>query len=355
VPQSDIFICYDRLDAAIPASVLYRHLCRYFPPGCIAIDYRDIRSGGLPPDLLDECLRRAKVILFLITGAGTDPSKACPSPETDALRDGRLEHDLSLRENRRLIPILYGGAALPPEFGGYDPFILSNIENESQIDELVHLIATVPGLGQLPSESVTSNPAPLDEKTVPIKIIEPNRESAAQASSPPFPETTIHSIGIGEPGIPKFVSNIKNTDRFDNITSLQREAESLWLEGEFTKARILQEMALDGCCRTLGTEHPDTLTAMSNLAEMFWALGNVAEAKALHQQVLDVRRYVLGDRHPDTTAAAWNLFLTLTHTSDHAAAGYVIQQYLNWLQDSSPDILSPEQQRIRDMIRQFFG
>lgn len=353
MPHCDIFICYDRLDAAISASVLYRHLCRYFPPECIAIDYRDIRSEGFPPDLLDECLRRAKVILFLITGAGTDPSKACPSPETDALRAGRLEHELSLRENRRLIPILYGGVALPPEFAGYDSFILSNMENESQIGELVHLIATVPGLGQLQSESVTSNPAPPDEETLVMKIIEPNRESAVRTSGQPLPGATIHSIG--EPGIPKFISNITNTDRFDNITSLQREAESLWLEGEFTKARILQEMALDGCCRTLGTEHPDTLTAMSNLAEMFWALGNVAEAKALHQQELDVRRYVLGDRHPDTTAAAWNLFLTLTHTSDHAAAGYVIQQYLNWLQDSSPGILSPEQQRIRDMIRQFFS
>ncbi|BBA33556.1 hypothetical protein sS8_1598 [Methylocaldum marinum] len=355
MPHCDIFICYDRLSAATPASVLYRRLCRYFPPECIAIGYRDILSEGLPPDPLDECVRRAKVILCLITGAGTDPLEVRQCPETNALRAGRLEHEPSLWENRRLIPILYRGAVLPPEFAGYDSFILGSLESDLQIDHLVHLIASVPGLGQLQPESVASKPAPPDERTLAMKPIEPNRKSATHASSPPCPGTAIHPIGIGEPGAPKFINKITNTDRFDNITSLQREAESLWLKGEFTKARILQEMALDSCCRTLGKENPNTLTAMSNLAEMFWALGNVAEAKALHQQVLDVRRYVLGDRHPDTTAAAWNLFLTLTHTSDHAAAGYVIQQYLNWLQDSSPDILSPEQRRIRDMIRQFFS
>lgn len=321
----EIFIGYYRASAAAPALALHRHLCRYFRRERIYLDSRAIQGNNASPNISDRHFRQSKVVLYLITDDKTDTLTASRHPLADAASPARFLQELSVGSGKRFIPILYGGAVMPSEFAVYDAFFLSGMENQLQIAELVRLIGEATG----------------EEK---------NRTMVPTFVGDP-PPTNL----IAEPRVLRSADNSPKSEDHDTTSLLQREAESLWLAGDFTKARILQEMVLDASSRTLGKEHPETLAALCNLAEMFWALGNLTEAKALHQRVLDVRRYVLGDQHPDTTAAAWNLFLTLTQISDHVAAGHVIQQYLHWLQDSAPETLSPEQQRIRDMIRQFFA
>ncbi|WP_133718975.1 MULTISPECIES: tetratricopeptide repeat protein [Methylocaldum] len=354
MPHCDIFICYDHVSAATPALALYRYLRRYFHPERIVVEHWDARPESSRIEQLKDYIRQSRVILFLITGDGSNKAKAASSSDTDIPYSDLLLHELSLNSGKTLIPILYGGTPTSREFAIYNPFHWTGTENESQLIELARLITTATGIAASQQNSDASPPPSPGEHDSAARATEPIAK-AVRASIPPLLFGTFQGNRIGEPSVQTFLNRAPKSDDLKNVMTLQREAESLWLAGDFIKARILQEMALDACCRTLGKEHPDTLTALCNLAEMFWALGNLDEAKVLHQQVLDVRRYVLGDRHPDTTAAAWNLFLTLTQSSDHAAAGHVIQQYLSWLQDSAPELLSPEQQRIRDMIRQFFA
>jgi hypothetical protein len=354
VARCDIFIGYYRDSAAAPALALHHHLCRYFPRERIYVDRRGIRADNAGPNnLSDEHFRQSKVILYMITDDGTDMPTAPARPSADAASHARFLKELSLVSGKRFIPVLYGGAAVPPEFAMYDSFSLSGMEDQLQIAELVRLIGEVTAEPKLEGDT-SAHPSPV-EKDLPSSLAAPIAEPVTRTMGPAFLDHAPPKNLIAEPGVLRFADNGPKSEDYDTITLLQREAESLWLAGDFIKASILQEMALDAYCRMLGKERPETLAALCNLAEMFWALGNLAEAKALHQQVLDIRRDVLGDRHPDTTAAAWNLFLTLTQISDHAAAGHVIQQYLNWLQDSAPEALSPEQQRIRDMLRQFFS
>jgi len=364
VPHCDIFISYDRNSAAAPALVLYRHLCRYFHQERIYIDHEDIRSENLHPEQLDEYIRQSKVVLFLITGDWISTITVDNAHDIHTPQPDRLLHEIALTLNsgRTFIPILYDGASIPfgthlptalRELAMYSGFALSGKDNESQIVELARLIAKVPGIAE-PRLDIDNSirPAPSsDDEDLPEQAAEPTAEATTRTATSTLAYDSFQEGHISEPSAPGFVSS----DDLDKVTSIHNEAESLWLEGDLTKARILEEKALGIRYQVLGKEHPDTLTALCNLAEMFWAQGDLAKAKALHKQVLDIRRHTLGDRHSDTTASAWNLFLILTQAFDHGAAGDVIQQYLSWLQDSDPKELSPEQRRIRDMILQFFA
>ncbi len=61
--------------------------------------------------------------------------------------------------------------------------------------------------------------------------------------------------------------------------------------------------------RVLGAEYPSTLTSVVNLASTLWDQGRWEEAELLEVQVMDTRKTKLGPDHPSTLTS-----ITILHT-----------------------------------------
>jgi hypothetical protein len=68
---------------------------------------------------------------------------------------------------------------------------------------------------------------------------------------------------------------------------------------------------------TLGKDHPDTLASMSNLALSLYQQGKYAEAEVMNRQALQLRETVLGKDHPDTLASIHSLAISLRQQGKH--------------------------------------
>jgi len=71
-------------------------------------------------------------------------------------------------------------------------------------------------------------------------------------------------------------------------------------QGEYSKARLLLEKALDIHQRILEEEHPDTASSYNNLAGLYESQGECSKAEPLYEKALDIRQRLLGEEHPDT-------------------------------------------------------
>jgi tetratricopeptide (TPR) repeat protein len=91
-------------------------------------------------------------------------------------------------------------------------------------------------------------------------------------------------------------------------------------QGDFARARRLEERVREIRMRLLGEEHPDTLTATSNLASSLKAQGDLAGARRLQEWVLEVRRRVLGEEHLATLTSMNNFASTLRMQGDYVQA-----------------------------------
>jgi tetratricopeptide (TPR) repeat protein len=77
--------------------------------------------------------------------------------------------------------------------------------------------------------------------------------------------------------------------------------------GNFAAAQPLYERALEAQERTLGREHTDTLISVNNLADLYRSIGNFAKALPLCERALEVRKRTLGSEHPHTLTSMSNL------------------------------------------------
>ncbi|MSU51738.1 MAG: serine/threonine protein kinase [Opitutus sp.] len=98
--------------------------------------------------------------------------------------------------------------------------------------------------------------------------------------------------------------------------------------GDYAKAALHHERALQVRKRSLGAEHPSTLTAMNNLGTAYYFLGKDAEAGALYAQTLEIRKRVLGAAHPDTLESMFDLASAYSHQGKYAEAGALYTQTL---------------------------
>jgi tetratricopeptide (TPR) repeat protein len=109
---------------------------------------------------------------------------------------------------------------------------------------------------------------------------------------------------------------------------LYKAAVYLWSRGRYREALTLQERALDGLGRVLGSDHPDTLQSMNHLAEIRRDLGEPQGACDLFEQTLAVRRRVLGADHPDTLQSMNSLAATRRNLGDLQGARQLLEQTL---------------------------
>ncbi|WP_184924201.1 FxSxx-COOH system tetratricopeptide repeat protein [Kitasatospora gansuensis] len=96
-------------------------------------------------------------------------------------------------------------------------------------------------------------------------------------------------------------------------------ANVLRAQGDYTRARALDEAVLERQRELLGEGRPETLMTASALAADFRALGRFQAAQDLDREVLDWFRELFGNDHPHTLLAAGNLAIDL-RLAGHAEA-----------------------------------
>jgi hypothetical protein len=80
--------------------------------------------------------------------------------------------------------------------------------------------------------------------------------------------------------------------------------------GEYSRAEMLAESAVEARRCILGFDHPHTLTSMANLAATYRDQGRWEEAEKLEVEVMETRKSKLGLDHPDTLTSMANLAFT---------------------------------------------
>jgi len=136
----------------------------------------------------------------------------------------------------------------------------------------------------------------------------------------------------------------------DTLSSADRLAAVLVLEGRYTEADSLQRETLEIRRRVLGPEHQDTLISMDNLA---FALleedkRKVHESEKLFREALAVQSRSLGPEHPDTLRSMSGLFNVLWLEGDFSGAEKMARQALA----IERRVLGPEHPRTLDSMNQ---
>ncbi|HRD93831.1 MAG TPA: toll/interleukin-1 receptor domain-containing protein, partial [Accumulibacter sp.] len=157
-PPTDLFISYRRSDAAGHARALYRDLCRYFEKQRIFFDRESIDAGSVFPERLRQGVESCRVLLALIAPGWLEAASVTGQRRLDSDDDFvRQEIALALQLGRQVIPVLFDDTPmpeadrLPPPLRGLaacDALMLrgKNFEYEVQLDELLRLLAAVPGM-----------------------------------------------------------------------------------------------------------------------------------------------------------------------------------------------------------------
>jgi hypothetical protein len=89
-----------------------------------------------------------------------------------------------------------------------------------------------------------------------------------------------------------------------SLSSAHSLAHILRSDGDYQRARRLDENVLARRRRVLGDNHPDTLSSAHNLAIDLSALGEHETARTVAEDTLARRRRVLDDEHPDILSSA---------------------------------------------------
>jgi tetratricopeptide (TPR) repeat protein len=121
-------------------------------------------------------------------------------------------------------------------------------------------------------------------------------------------------------------------------------ATTLSLQGDRVRAGAILKQVVDARIRILGADHPHTLSSMNSLALSLSAQGKYAEAESFYRQVLETRTLVLGEHHPDTMIAMSNLALSVAELGDRETARRlnerVLELRISFLGEDHPDVVS---------------
>ena len=96
-------------------------------------------------------------------------------------------------------------------------------------------------------------------------------------------------------------------DAFRSATTLNQQAEALFLQGKYTLAQPLAEKACETYRRLLTDDHPLTSAGYEGLSALAHAQGKYAEARALAEKALEIDRRVLREDHPQTADSLFGL------------------------------------------------
>ncbi|KAL9566608.1 hypothetical protein ACKAV7_009523 [Fusarium commune] len=103
---------------------------------------------------------------------------------------------------------------------------------------------------------------------------------------------------------------ILGLDHPSTLTSMGNLASTFWNQGRWEEAEKLDVEVMETCKEKLGPDHPDTLTSMANLASTYRNQGRWEEAEKLEVEVMETCKEKLGPDHPDTLTSMANLAFT---------------------------------------------
>jgi tetratricopeptide (TPR) repeat protein len=102
--------------------------------------------------------------------------------------------------------------------------------------------------------------------------------------------------------------------------TLTREVMDLYLAGNYVRALVIAQKALQVAEQNFGPDHPDVATSLNNLAELYRTQGDYAKAEPLHKRALAIREKALGPDHPDVATSLENLARLYRATNRNAEA-----------------------------------
>jgi len=136
---------------------------------------------------------------------------------------------------------------------------------------------------------------------------------------------------------------VLGVDHTATLESAHNLAITLRELGELARAHHLQEDTLARRQRVLGIDHPDTLYTKHDLAVTLRESAQFELARSLLEDTLTRQRSVFGDNHPATLRSAHNLAITLRELGKLPQARHLLQETLTRRQyilgDNHPDVL----------------
>uniref|UniRef100_A0A4E9EIH7 NB-ARC domain-containing protein n=1 Tax=Gibberella zeae TaxID=5518 RepID=A0A4E9EIH7_GIBZA len=103
---------------------------------------------------------------------------------------------------------------------------------------------------------------------------------------------------------------ILGLDHPSTLSSMANLAAIYRNQGRWEEAEKIEVEVMEMSKEKLGPDHPSTLTSMANLASTFWNQGRWEEAEKLDVEVMETSKEKLGPDHPDTLTSMANLAFT---------------------------------------------
>ena len=109
--------------------------------------------------------------------------------------------------------------------------------------------------------------------------------------------------------------------------------------GDFRRARLLHQRAIDSWQRRLGPEHAIVARALWEFGQTLAEEGQDREARSLFERALAIRRRTLGADHPSVAETLSSLANSLSHLGQRRRGLDLSQQALDiWQKASTPDL-----------------
>lgn len=133
VSRNDIFISYRRLDSSIFSEVLAAQLQAAYGRTRVFIDVENVRDADVWPSRVKSALHDAKVVIVVIGKSWLSAADESNRRRIDLPDDWvRLEIETSLREDKKILPVLIDGAQVPKR-DAIPASIASLIDNKAHI------------------------------------------------------------------------------------------------------------------------------------------------------------------------------------------------------------------------------
>ena len=101
---------------------------------------------------------------------------------------------------------------------------------------------------------------------------------------------------------------------------LDREANELYIQGNYGDAAVVTSQALSVAEKTFGSDHPYLAKSLNGLAEIYRTQGQYAQAEPLYRRSLAILEKALGRDHPDVAVNLNNLAVLYGATGQYAQA-----------------------------------
>ena len=177
--MSRIFINYRRQDTEGYVGRLYDHLLKEFKPHEIFMDVQNIKPGGDFVQALEDAVSECDIFLAVIGTHWLTVTNDEGERRLDEWNDYvRIEIELALQYDKIVIPVLVGGAKVPPpsqlpdsieKLSRRNGLTLTHTRFATDVEDLINFLRDM--LPTHPTFKRKANPAVIAEKTVKLKDV----------------------------------------------------------------------------------------------------------------------------------------------------------------------------------------